>query len=681
MAFPLKNPFNITKAVDFDDQQINNYWVEIPNGEGSFREMFKPTSPMPIILLGGKGSGKTHLMRYFSYPLQKIRHSDDIVGGITKDGYLGVYFRCTGLNAGRFSGKSQSNEIWASVFSYYMELWFAQQLLRIIRDLFQKNAELEAKEVQISKQIASLFDSMPIGDFSTLKGILDVYEKLQREIDIEVNNCASTGSMNIRIIVTRGRLVFGIPQILSKELSPLSNALFLYLVDEFENLDELQQKYINTLVREKEIPTSFRIGGRLYGVKTWFTLSADEANKEGSEHEIVYLDELLRKNKHYDKFSEHLIIRRLHEAEILPSLSVTKKVNLNSFFDTYSNSPFGDEETAFVKENYSPKQRPYFVSLERKLIRGVKSSVAWGISEKNIEEDISKIIGNLAVSDHPLLEKANILLFYQNWYKKNNLITSSEIIQEECKKYLATPNEPSHYHEKLLHFRADLLAQLYRECKQPQKYFGLNTFIEMSQGMPRNLLIILKEIFKWSLFNGEIPFGEKPISLMSQKSGISDATDWFFRDARITGTSGPEIQKCINQLLELFREVRFADKPSECSPCTFSANILECTQKAKENILLAEKYSLLILVASGQKDKNSKRVDWKYQINSMLSPKYDLPIYRRGALTLSSAEINSIFDPACFDEFENIRKTIKERMSAPYYGRKGADNDKTGTLF
>lgn len=145
MELPTKNPFNITKAVDFDDKQINNYWVEIPSGEGSFREMFKPTSPMPVIILGGKGSGKTHLMRYFSYPLQKIRHSDDIVGGIKKDGYLGVYFRCTGLNTERFSGKSQSNEIWASVFSYYMELWFAQQLLRTIRDLFQKNTELEAK--------------------------------------------------------------------------------------------------------------------------------------------------------------------------------------------------------------------------------------------------------------------------------------------------------------------------------------------------------------------------------------------------------------------------------------------------------------------------------------------------------------------------------------------------------
>ena len=75
------NPFNITKAVDFNDQEINDYWVDIPSGEG-FAAMAKPTSPMPMLILGGKGSGKTHLMRYFSYPLQRIRYGKDVLGGI-----------------------------------------------------------------------------------------------------------------------------------------------------------------------------------------------------------------------------------------------------------------------------------------------------------------------------------------------------------------------------------------------------------------------------------------------------------------------------------------------------------------------------------------------------------------------------------------------------------------------
>ena len=40
---------------------------------------------------------------------------------------------------------------------------------------------------------------------------------------------------------------------------------FLYLLDEYENLADRQQRYINTLLREKELPCSFKIGGRTYG--------------------------------------------------------------------------------------------------------------------------------------------------------------------------------------------------------------------------------------------------------------------------------------------------------------------------------------------------------------------------------------------------------------------------------
>src|SRR4051812_8895501 len=121
MVEPTRNPFNITKAVDFTDQQINDFWVDIPSGAG-FASMAKPTSPMPMQIIGGKGSGKTHLMRFFSYPLQKIRHTRDILGGIQKDGYLGIYLRCGGLNSARFKEKGQTDEVWESVFSYYMEL-------------------------------------------------------------------------------------------------------------------------------------------------------------------------------------------------------------------------------------------------------------------------------------------------------------------------------------------------------------------------------------------------------------------------------------------------------------------------------------------------------------------------------------------------------------------------------
>ena len=78
---------------DFTDVQIDSYWVDFA-AEGGFQEAIQPRLDMPMLILGGKGSGKTHIMRYLSFPLQRIRHSADVVSGIAAEGYLGVYMRC-----------------------------------------------------------------------------------------------------------------------------------------------------------------------------------------------------------------------------------------------------------------------------------------------------------------------------------------------------------------------------------------------------------------------------------------------------------------------------------------------------------------------------------------------------------------------------------------------------------
>ena len=68
----INNPFDITKAVDYTDQELYDYWVDLNQKKG-FNHVMKPTTLMPMIIIGSKGSGKTHIMKYYSYELQKIR--------------------------------------------------------------------------------------------------------------------------------------------------------------------------------------------------------------------------------------------------------------------------------------------------------------------------------------------------------------------------------------------------------------------------------------------------------------------------------------------------------------------------------------------------------------------------------------------------------------------------------
>ena len=131
-----RNPFEVTKAVDFSDDEIEHTFVEYPGG--GFHAIANPASAMPQFLVSGKGGGRTHLMRYYSYPLQRDRaaaRDRSVLDEIKRDGYIGVYFRCSGLNGSRFEGKGYGDEAWLTLFSYYMDLWLVEQLLNALCDL------------------------------------------------------------------------------------------------------------------------------------------------------------------------------------------------------------------------------------------------------------------------------------------------------------------------------------------------------------------------------------------------------------------------------------------------------------------------------------------------------------------------------------------------------------------
>lgn len=665
----LPNPFNVTKADDFSDPQIAAYFVDMPGG--GYVNIANPASTTSMLIRGGKGSGKTHIMRYCSYALQKIRGGADFARQIQTEGYLGIYFRCGGLNASRFSGKGQDPDLWNAMFAYYIELWLAQLVLRMAADFCGATGWRAGQELTAAEACRDLLDEDIVGRCNTLSQLADGLHGVQRQLDSDINNVAMTRTLTARIGATPGRLVFGIPQILTREIDSCNGLLFVYLVDEYENLQEEQQKYFNTLVREKERPTAFKIGGRIYGFRTLKTYSADEEIKEGSEYEVLPLDHSLRENKNYPRFARLLCARRLIEGGYAPAGSNPENLLsvLDEAFDRPAPSDLCEAETAFVQK-YSGLERPYFQKLADKLKAGMKLGLTPGLSS---DEDVENVACCLGRPEYPVLEKINVLRLYQLWRKSADLCETAREIALQCEAFVSGRGADE-YATTVSHYKLDMLAQLLRECNQKQRYLGMDSFIAMSEGLPRNLLIILKLVIKWAAFDGERPFGAASISVNSQQAGVKQAAEWFFNDARMPGDEGQAIRDGISRLARLFREVRYSDKPSECSLCSFSADLSSCSARARRMVGLAENWSLLIKVAGGQRDRNSMRVDEKYQLNAMLSPLWDLPVYRRGVLPLGPREVNAIFDTDCVGEFESVIDERTSRMTAPAFGTKDKSN-------
>lgn len=663
------NPFSITKSTDLTDAQILDLWVDVA-GEDALVEVARPASLMPMLILGGKGSGKTHLMRYFSYALQRLRFEKRAItclAGITLEGYIGVYLRCGGLNSDRFNGKGQSDEVWKDLFAYYGELWLAQELLDIANTIVRENPGLSEIDRDIAGKVEQLFDKWPFAESPSICSVRRSIESLQKNLDFKINNASLTGSLDVEILATRGKLVFGIPGILASALKTITghDVITVYMLDEFENLTSAQQRFINTLVREKEVPSTFKIGARLYGIKTYATYSDGEENLKDSEFELLPLDQKRRRSRTYSDFCRALISKRLEQANV----HVASAARLNTFFETIDDS-WNSVYWRDVVGKYKAIERPHLKALRGHLQSGIKSGIALGVKT---DSDIDRVINAISVEDFPLVEKAKVLLFYQDWAGgARDLIAAANAICDDANNFLAVtaPSSQTRVRQILDHFSNDLGAQLARDCKQKATYAGIDNFIEMSEGLPRTLITILKNTYDWSVFNGENPFQRGRISLASQRKGVSEASDWFFQSMRKAGRDGIIVQKAVERLAEICRVNRFSDKPVECSLITFSIPESALSDEARHTIQIATSRSFLIAIAGGQKAKNSKEVESKYQLNKMLCPRWDLPIGRRGTLPLSVELANAIFEFGQNDKFREFLAAFQARVTAPTFGRR-----------
>ncbi len=193
-TYPINNPFSITKATDFSDSEINEYWVNVNHDHN----ILNPNELLPKYILGGKGCGKTHLLRYFSYPLQKIR-KNTLSAIIHDDKYIGIYSVLDGINSSRFKGKGVDDEQWKSAYEYYFELYICDILLNITKDIFTENLSEKYSEAKFVKDIAAIFyeNIIDTKNIQSISGFLTELSAIRKRIDIEIVNAAFKRELDI----------------------------------------------------------------------------------------------------------------------------------------------------------------------------------------------------------------------------------------------------------------------------------------------------------------------------------------------------------------------------------------------------------------------------------------------------------------------------------------------------
>lgn len=667
-----QNPFALVKASDFSDAQIHELWVEL--GAPMINKIIEPHLRTSKYILGGKGTGKTHLLRYHSYQVARLRYPHESgLETVVRQKYLGIFIRATNVDPGRFEPDPADMTKWQRLFGVYLELWLAERMLDALTDIQATSPSTEFCDQALLGALTRSVHGAADETFDSLPQFTSWLQRERRHIDHAVDNAAFSGVLDVRVSFSIGGLCAPLGRALREWHKALADVSLIFMIDEIENFSAFQQEVLNSLIRYAEGVITFRVTGRLYSVKTTATMAKGEENREGAEFKTTTLDDLLRNYQGYGKFARAFVKRRLSVANL--EGGGVERVGL---FDPTEHLDDVDPSAFYEKAIAALGIEPNAQELVRRL------TVALGSADSKLKlnaEDARRVCELLIPSLPALLQRLNVLLFCKKYRRAGTALITAQELREASEVLVALQGRGASgmYATAYQHYAKDLFAQICRESKIGGPiYAGFETFVKMSSGNPRNLLIVLGRMQEMAAFR-EMKFdkGQKlPVRL--QTEAAIEAARFLLESDTNYGGMAEQAREAVTKLALTLRTARFALSIPEVSPLAVSFAVEELKDGARETLNSALNYSLLFEVPSGRPDRNSQKVLKKVQLNPLISPRWGLSIGRRGDLSLGKALCSLIFESGHASEFNVLLKVLDSRWNNPF---KTPEPDLQPTLF
>ena len=636
------NPFNEINANDIDSYRILDLWCT-PFKEGFIKDIDEKrfaTERLPIILQGYRGSGKTMILKYFSYSVQKERakaSSINIFEEIINDQSLGFYFRCDKSFVSTFIQVfGESDEKWLSIFEHFFELKFCKQLLGFINDIIDK--ELESVFIEkLSKKI-SVYEKLKAN--TSLNNLMEYINKELSYIDYYKSNSV------FESLVFKPDSIFGfytlsryLIESLNEVVPELENITYLILVDEFENLPKELQRFFNTLVKFAQDQVTYRIGRRSEVIITTETVN-DEYLRENHDYIIAKIGSTI-----IDKtIKDYLFKIAMKRIENSPSFS-----RMGSIIDLLGSSEDLLEECL-------------------ELTRGRDLHLRHVLSSRRDIDNIDAIISIIAYPKDPIAETINALWVIRN--KKQNAVDAAKIAREAMTEFFSNRNKTSKYkHDYNNKYRYSITCLIASVYKRQKKYYSFNTICYLSGGNARTYINICRAIFSDALFYEKDKFLEKNIiSNDVQNKAICSFSNSEFNAMCSIIDRGNNIRNLILNIGNVFSEYHRDKLVRYPETNQFVFNKLELDSEVRDVVEIAESWSMIIKREKAQ--RVSLGLDKKgdiYIINRAFCPIFGISYRVRGGFNVK-------FDK---DEIHHMTESLNvvSKLKSTKHGRKKSTKD------
>lgn len=286
-------------------------------------------TPRPCVLVGGRGTGKTTVLRCLSYEGRFELENHD-AATIPNWPYYGFYYRVNTNRVTAFRGEELTERQWERVFAHYVNLVFCGKVVEFLNWHAGFVPTGQPLPLFVCQDVA---DALYLEQADDQAQLLRNIQRGRRKFESFLNNLDQSAlpplSLQGQPIDDLCRAVLELPQFANKNL--------FFIVDEFENLLDYQQVVLNTLIKHCGPDYTFKIGVRDLGWRKRSTLNENEQLISPADYERIDIEQRLEGEQFVSFAAEVCNLRAqispnfpsgLDIARILPALSSEDEAEL-----------------------------------------------------------------------------------------------------------------------------------------------------------------------------------------------------------------------------------------------------------------------------------------------------------------------------------------------------------------
>ena len=543
----------------------------------------------PCVLIGGRGTGKTMVLRGLSY---EGRHALSNSSSPSDWLYYGLYYKVNTNRVTAFAGPEISDRRWTHLFAHYVNLLLCEKISNF---MIWYEKSVGSSTALSPDQFRVVCESLHIEHVDSFMALSTQIKMSLIQFESLINNIGD--SEEIRL-TTQGvpidvlcDMVGGLPGFEHKQ--------FYFLIDEYESLSPLQQRVFNTLIKNCGERYSFKIGVRELGWRVHETLNSAEILESPADYARIDIGERLDG----ERFSEFALAVCNNRLSQLPT-SFSAPESITRLFPGISD----DDEAAY-----------------------------WEV-ESLVSETKSQLLESFP-DDAPLIEGMEPLrLYFLKFWARGEKRTLDDVFDDFREKQVRWRTRYGNYKHSLLY----TLRAGRQGVRTRKLYAGWKTYEQLAGGNIRYLLALVYRALVQHLREVEEPSLVSDLSVETQTQAAKSVARERLEELEGLSADGTNLAQLVMGLGKIFgtMAVQAEGHTPEVTQFRLTSNTSNDDEtRAKE--LLRDGVMLLALRRfPGTKPTGKDDIrQYDYMLYPLFSALFDFSFRKKRRTELSSADI------------------------------------------